>query len=170
MKNIFSKIFNFFSKFVLEIVVIFFCIFLDQISKYIIVKIFDLYESIPIIDKIFNLTYIKNTGVAFGVMQNRNIFILLFIFLIVSFYYFFIKDDFKKFYIDNKENIFFRISIGFLIGGAFGNLTDRIFRGAVVDFLDFQIWPVFNLADSFICLSIAYFIYFLIFKNRTKIF
>mgnify|MGYP001558711487 CR=1 FL=1 len=118
---------------------------LDQLTKFLIKENLQLNQSIPIIKNILHLTYVTNTGSAFGLFKGLNVFFILFsiIVIIVIFYYL------KKI----KEKVL-PFSIGLLLGGTIGNLIDRIFYGAVIDFIDFRIWPVFNVADSAVTISI----------------
>jgi|TARA_B100001964_G_C14215486_1_gene592562 signal peptidase II len=123
-------------------------ILLDQITKFLIKINFKLNESLSIIKNIFHLTYTHNFGAGFGILQNQQ-WILIFISIIVIgviFYYF---DRIK-----DKETLL-QIIVGFILGGTIGNLIDRISYGFVIDFLDFRIWPVFNLADSFVTIGVA---------------
>lgn len=127
---------------------------IDIISKVIITNTLTLKESIKIINKFFYITYTKNTGVAFSLLEGSKIFIIIatIIILIVL-----IK------YLNNKYvNRLEQISYGLIIGGALGNLIDRIIYGYVIDFLDFKIfnynYPIFNLADVFIVIGIFWLI------------
>lgn len=117
----------------------------DQLTKLLIRQNFQLNQSFPIIKNFLHLTYVTNTGSAFGLFKGLNVFFILFsiIVIIVIFYYL------KKI----KEKVL-PFSIGLLLGGTIGNLIDRIFYGAVIDFIDFRIWPVFNVADSAVTISI----------------
>ncbi|MFH0887451.1 MAG: signal peptidase II [bacterium] len=115
----------------------------DQISKYLISHFMHAGESWPIIPKIFHLTYVQNTGAAFGLLRGNNTMLaiiaaVLIIAVVVAYN------------ITKKKDPLFIISLSFILGGSMGNLCDRITRGYVVDFLDFRVWPVFNLADSLI--------------------
>lgn len=122
---------------------------LDQLTKFLIKQNFQSNQSIPIIKNIFHLTYITNTGSAFGLFKGFNIFfIILSIIVIIAIFYYL-----KKF-IKNEKLLQF--AIGLLLGGTIGNLTDRIIYGAVIDFIDFRIWPVFNFADSAVTISILF--------------
>lgn len=124
---------------------------LDQITKFLALKFLDPQGSIPLVQNIFHLSLIKNPGIAFGLFGRfapflTGVVILCLIGLIVL-------------SVQMRHAAFIqRISLVFIIGGAAGNLMDRIFRGYVVDFLDFRVWPVFNLADSFITAGVALFI------------
>ena len=119
----------------------------DQLTKFIIHKNLLLNQSFPVIKGIFHLTLIHNRGAAFGILKNK---IPLFIFssvLAVILIYFYLKKD-------KQKNLSIpTLALSLILGGALGNLVDRIFLGYVVDFLDFRVWPVFNLADSAITIG-----------------
>ena len=150
----------------LEIItaIIIFCI--DLFSKTLVLKNMYLGESLELIPNIFHLTYVQNTGVAFGVMHGKNILVLNLLLILFPILLFFMRNEIKHFYDSYKQFILFRLAVGFFIAGALGNIFDRIFRGFVVDMFDFLIWPVFNVADSFICISIIIFAYFMVFRKK----
>jgi len=119
---------------------------LDQIIKILIINNFPLGLPHPIIENIFNITYVKNTGIAFGMFKGNNlVMIILNIIIITIITVLLYSMDF--------DNIFFKLSAGFIIGGALGNLIDRINRGFIVDYLDLSFWPTFNLADSMVVIG-----------------
>lgn len=117
-----------------------FVLFLDQVSKIIISSKMYLGQSTPVIDNIFHITYIYNPGAAFGIMPDRTWIFISASFLvamgIIVYYY---RQKVRKTGIT--------WSFALILGGTLGNLVDRIRFGQVVDFIDFRIWPVFNLAD-----------------------
>lgn len=121
----------------------------DQISKWLINGFFMRHsQSVPVIPDIFHLTFVRNTGVAFGLFRDREELLLIAVslsLLVFVVYLFFLKE--KRFV--------FQMAYGMILGGAIGNLIDRIRQGWVFDFLDFRIWPVFNLADTFICIGVG---------------
>jgi len=121
---------------------------LDQLTKFFVRINFQLNESLPIINKLFNLTYVTNTGSAFGLFKNLNWFFMLFSIAVIIAIFYYLR---KK--IDEKEKSL-QLAVGLLLGGTIGNMIDRILYGAVIDFLDFRIWPVFNFADSAITISV----------------
>ena len=123
-------------------------VFLDQLTKFLIRKNFQLNESIPIIKNILHLTYVTNTGSAFGVFKNLNWFFMLFSIAVIIAIFYYLR---KKIY--EKEK-FLQLAVGLLLGGTIGNMIDRILYGAVTDFLDFRIWPVFNISDSAVTISV----------------
>ena len=123
---------------------------LDQIIKIIVITNMDLYDSINIINNFFNITYVRNTGAAWSILSGNTMLLsVIALVALVLMYFYCIKDKL----LTNFESI----SYGLLIGGAFGNLIDRMIHGYVIDYLDFKIFnydfPVFNLAD--ICIVIG---------------
>jgi len=101
----------------------------------------------PIYPGIFHLTLVKNTGVAFGLFKGYSIPVTLAtLAMIVALFWSLIRRS-------EARGFLFCMSLGFILGGAAGNLIDRFRFGGVVDFLDFRIWPVFNAADS--CITIG---------------
>ena len=132
-------------------------VLIDQISKNYIYqnKIQYEYDSVPIIDGIINFTYLENTGIAFGLFSNLEASRIIFIVfpIIITFYLISLLQD-KEF-----ESNYSQISLLLIIGGAIGNIIDRIFRGYVVDFIqfDFDIFPyVFNVADSSVTIGLLF--------------
>lgn len=126
-------------------------IIIDQIIKYIVESNMNLYQSIPIIKNFFYISFVKNIGAAFSILSNKTILLSLTAVVIsLIIYIFFIKDK--------ELNNLNKITYGLLLGGIIGNLIDRVFRGYVVDYLDFVILkydcPVFNLADALIVCSV----------------
>lgn len=135
----------------------------DQLTKFMVVSKFELYESIPVIQNVFNFTYIQNKGVAWGMFQGKRV-----IFLIITFFVlvnlFFIYNNIS----DNPKYKFLRVLLVVLTSGAIGNMIDRIKQGYVVDFLDFELinFPVFNVADIYVTVSMAFLLFLVIFKFK----
>lgn len=141
------------------LLLVLFIILLDQLIKYFVSTNMFLGQSIPVLPQIFHLTYIQNPGAAFGILENqRYLFILIAAVLIVAVIYFY-----KKIIQLSK---FFQVGIALLFGGAIGNMIDRIFIGRVIDYMDFRIWPVFNLADIAIVSGCAIIAFNLLFKTE----
>ncbi len=159
---------------------------LDQITKFIVKKLMNLRDSIGIIGDFFQFTYIENPGMAFGLqMENKILFTILSIgAAIVVFIYL---------YRMRNEKMMLVIALSFIMGGAIGNLIDRLFYGRVVDFLDFEFfdisipefnflfidfpgfeltrWPIFNLADTSVSIGmiiITWMIFFVKDKQTTE--
>lgn len=132
--------------------------FFDQLIKLYILNNFYYGQTQPLIKGIFHLTYIKNTGGAFGIFENANTFFIIISILIIVFLLLY-----NRIYV--KDNIYINLSFGLIIGGAVGNLIDRIRLNYVVDYLDFRIWPVFNLADSAIVVGAVLLIIYILFDD-----
>jgi len=132
-------------------------VFADQISKILIRINMSLYESIPVITNFFNLTYVTNDGMAFGINFPFGIYIFSTISLIFTVFLFWYLWTIKE------DGIVIRTGVALIIAGAVGNLIDRIFLGSVVDFLDFMIgnyhWYVFNFADSYVTIGMGFILY-----------
>lgn len=109
----------------------------------------------------FQLRYVENTGAAFGMMQGGN-WILVFVMLEIILY---ILKSWKELCSQGRV---VRWGCVFILAGAIGNLYDRITLGYVVDFLDFLVWPVFNVADSFITIGGCLFAYSLLVDRKPK--
>lgn len=136
---------------------------LDQISKLYIAHHFELHESLKIIPNFFSLTYIHNTGAAFGLLANApDSFRIPFFIIVPLLALTIIILIFKK----TKETDMLMItSLSLIVGGAVGNFIDRIRFNYVIDFLDFHWfnkyhWPAFNIADATIVCGVALLIYY----------
>ena len=138
-----------------------FIVLIDQISKILIHAKINLYEvdsdSIQIIPHLLDFTYIRNEGIAFGINFAGSKVIFIVFPILITFYLFSLLKD-KEF-----DKPFYQISLLLIIGGAIGNIIDRIFRGYVIDFIDFHInnvhWYVFNLADSSVTIGLLFLLY-----------
>lgn len=139
-------------------------VLLDQLTKFLVDNTMFLGETMEIIPKFFNITYVQNRGIAFGVFQGRiNIISLATVIAIVFLLVYFFK-NFKN----NKT--LERVSYALIISGAFGNMIDRFFRGYVVDMIDFRgIWDfVFNISDIYINIGVVLILIDMIFKKDKK--
>lgn len=131
-------------------------IIIDQLSKYFIKESLSLYESIPIIKNFLHITYVQNTGAAFSILQGKTLFFsIISILIIILIVYGVFKAPVTK-----KSH---RYVLSAIVGGAIGNLIDRIKFGYVVDFIDFRVWPVFNIADCAIVIGVILLIYIIAF-------
>ena len=128
---------------------------LDQVSKYYVMNHFAIGESVSVIQNVFHLTYIINRGAAFGMLANQRWFFLVVAFILIIVYAIYHKKV-------NRGPISLRIGSALLISGAIGNGIDRYVFHGVVDFFDFRIWPIFNVADIGICVGVACIIYHLL--------
>ncbi|OGS22927.1 MAG: signal peptidase II [Elusimicrobia bacterium RIFOXYA2_FULL_39_19] len=141
-------------------------VFIDQFTKYLIKTNLALYESKDIFS-FLSLTYIHNTGIAFGVFQNKDYSNLILIFVMIAIIGVFIYNQKSLTELGSKTT---PAALVFIYGGAFGNLIDRIFVGKVVDFIDFHFFPVFNAADSCITIGgILLFLSFILKRNDKKL-
>ncbi len=120
----------------------------DQLLKKLFSGTMQLGESIPVLPGIFHLTYIQNPGAAFGLFENQTLFFIVIAACLLAFIAFAYKEL-------AAQGVWVRFGMSLLAGGAVGNLLDRVRLGAVIDYLDFRIWPIFNLADIGICLGAA---------------
>ena len=128
-----------------------FVFFTDQIIKFYVLKHLYLGQEISVIKNIFSITFVANKGVAFGLFSNSNFpFVLISIAVLVCITLVFISLGKARFWI--------KIAYGLILGGALSNMLDRIRLGEVIDFLDFHIWPVFNIGDSAICVGVGIFV------------
>ncbi len=121
-------------------------VLLDQLTKFILIKTLSLSQSIVLIKNILHITYVVNTGAGFGILKNMNSF-LIWITIIVIGLIFYLYDKIPKGRLPQT-------CTALVLGGAVGNLIDRIFVGHVIDFIDFRVWPVFNIADSAITIGV----------------
>ncbi len=132
----------------------------DQLTKFLVVRFFTPNQSIPLIGNFIHLTYVQNQGAAFGILYGKQSFLVYTgIALIVLIMYFYYK---------TSSSPIMKTALGLVIGGSLGNIFDRIVRHYVVDFIDFRVWPVFNIADMMIDIGVALLIYLLIFKSEGK--
>lgn len=99
-------------------------------------------HSIPVIGEYFQITYVRNPGGAFGFLPAGR-----WLFLIASIIVTIIIIGYKLFF-SQQQSLIADLGLALVLAGAAGNLSDRILYGTVVDWLDFRIWPVFNVADS----------------------
>ena len=130
---------------------------LDQITKAIVMRSMVPGESIPIVQNIFHLTYVLNPGAAFGILSNQRMFLLATgagIILAAAYFYPKLK----------KADLCLRFGSLAIFSGAFANLIDRVQTGYVVDFFDFRVWPIFNVADIAIVTGMFLALYAIIFR------
>jgi signal peptidase II len=130
---------------------------LDRWTKAWILNRFDLNESVPVIDGLFNITYVRNTGVAFGILSSisspvkSGLLSLFTAFAAIVVIVYSLRSP--------AQNRLLQTALALILGGAIGNLSDRLTYGYVVDFLEFYFrayhWPSFNIADSAISIGVA---------------
>ena len=127
------------------------CLIFDQSSKIVVQKTMIRTESIPVLGDFFRLTYIHNPGAAFGFDLGSSFIHTLISFAALLFVVW-------LFYTTPRDCKLWRLGLSMVMGGALGNIIDRLYLGAVVDFFDVGFgtlrWPVFNVADSFVTVGI----------------
>lgn len=133
------------------IIVVIISLLLDIGSKFLVSKIFILNESKTIIDNFLNITYVRNTGAAWSILDNNTwIVTVISLLIIIGIIYYVYRN------IVSKKIL--KIGYGLILGGAIGNFIDRIVYGYVIDFIDIDIfgwnYPIFNLADMFIVVGV----------------
>jgi len=134
---------------------------LDQLTKWFAIGHLSGVGSLPIIPRVFHLTLVENSGIAFGLFQGKpHLLTALITFCMV------ILVMAAKWFRDKPLPK--RIAFGMILGGAFGNWVDRVRLQHVTDFLDFQVWPVFNVADSFITVGICLLLWWMIRAKRVS--
>jgi signal peptidase II len=127
-------------------------VILDQATKRIAEERLRGQRPLPVVDDVLRLTYVENRGAAFGLLQDQTAFFvfvgILVVGVIAASYRYLPRSGFRL-----------HLALGLQLGGAIGNLIDRIRQGYVVDFVDFGLhanwWPVFNVADSAIVVGVA---------------
>lgn len=134
----------------------------DQLSKYLAVAYLMDKRPIVLINNLIELHFVRNYGAAFGIMQNQRwLFIVITVLVLIGIIVFIIKNN-------NKLNIFTKISLGALLGGASGNLIDRVHLTYVIDFIKVDLgslydFPVFNIADIFIVVGTSLLVILILF-------
>ena len=117
-------------------------LFLDQTTKALALRYLSRVTTLPVLPGIFHLTLVRNSGVAFGLLRGHTLMVLLGTTgIILGLVWSVLRQSGPR-----REGL--TMSIGLILGGAVGNLLDRIRRGGGIDFFDFRIWPVFNVADT----------------------
>lgn|SRR3989338_1944449 len=151
------------SKYIILICLAGLVIALDQISKLYIAHHFELHESVAVVPHFFNLTYVRNTGAAFGLLSKApESFRIPFFIIIPLVALTIIVLIFKK---TQETQLLMITALSLILGGAIGNFIDRLRFNYVIDFLDFHWfnkyhWPAFNVADSTIVVGVALLIFY----------
>lgn len=140
---------------------------LDQASKFYVDKYIALNESIEVVKGMLNITHIRNTGAAFGLLSGvppplgGYFFISISILALIGILYFLKKID---------DDQLLALGLSLIFGGALGNLIDRVRMGVVIDFIDLYIksyhWPAFNVADT--CITLGAVLLMLKFTKKAK--
>lgn len=123
---------------------------LDRVTKNFFSGLLSLGETLPIIHNVLHMSLVHNTGIAFGLFKDQGIvFIIIPVIALILL-------GFNVYYFKQNNEVLSRdymIAFALILGGAMGNLIDRIRYGYVIDFIDFRVWPVFNIADSAISIG-----------------
>lgn len=152
------------------IIIVGLVVLFDQASKLVILKTLPLYHSVTVISGFFDITHVQNPGGAFGFLSSQSPVVRNIIFIVVSslatcLIFYFYKNT-------PKTHPLLSAAFALILGGAAGNLIDRVRFGKVVDFLDFYIgnlhWPAFNIADSAISIGMAILLFHMIFKKMPE--
>ena len=132
----------------------------DQLTKGLVAAFYIPGQSLPLVPPILHLTYVQNTGAAFGLFKGQHVFFMVLSIIVIGWILW--------------ELLIVRPTVraviwgcALILGGAVGNLLDRARLGFVVDFIDLRVWPVFNLADSAITIGVCLMIWYL-FSSRTR--
>ena len=126
--------------------------FLDQLTKTLIDQSLALKQSINIIPHVFNLTKVYNTGASFSILKGQVWFFILFAFVVIIAILYYYK----------KIPAHYKVYVALILGGTIGNLVDRIQYHHVIDFIDFRIWPIFNIADTAVVIGAIGLIYYIV--------
>lgn len=128
---------------------------LDQVTKAVVRARLDLHEAWPDADWVLHIVNVKNSGAAFGILEGQTLFLvvtsLIGVAAIVLYYLY-----------PPLEHGLLRVALGLQLGGAAGNLIDRVRSGEVTDFINFQFWPAFNVADASISIGVVTILWFLL--------
>lgn len=127
------------------------CFFLDQLIKYVINEVISLERSVAVIENFFHLTYVRNYGAAFNILNGNRLFLILIACITLFIIYYCLMKN-------RVNSTLEQVGYGLFIGGILGNLWDRLIHGYVIDYLDFEIFqihmPIFNYADICICVGV----------------
>jgi signal peptidase II len=130
-------------------------ILFDQLTKLYIDRTFALYESVTVVPNFFQITYLRNKGAAFGILADSPLRVPFFIgasLVAIAVIFLYLRQV-------SRDQVVQQIALSLILGGALGNLVDRVRLGEVIDFLYFHwyqhYWPAFNVADSAICVGVG---------------
>jgi signal peptidase II len=136
-----------------------FVLIVDRLTKYILFRNLSEGESVRVVPGLFHITLVLNSGAAFGLFKGRSVFFTVSTVLVIAFICFYIWRG-------ECKDLLMLTALGLILGGAAGNLIDRVLFSYVIDFLDFRIWPVFNIADASITIGAFILAVRLIFDKR----
>ena len=141
-------------------------ILLDQVTKILALQYLAPAGSYPLWENVLHLTYVENTGAAFGMLQDRR-----WVFLVISTVA--LSGMIVYMFLNKTKHPLETTAVAFIVGGGIGNMIDRLARGFVVDFVDVKCIPywkyIFNVADIFVCVGCGLFIlYILLFEAKAQ--
>ncbi len=134
-------------------------IVLDQITKGLVEKAVQNGVSIPVLGGLIHISRVHNPGSSFGVLKTPTVPIAVTCLAVIAWVIVVLTGT------DKRLGRTFQLGAGLIVGGALGNLIDRVRLGSVIDFIDFHIWPVFNVADTAVCVGAAILVYNLVTGN-----
>lgn len=138
---------------------------IDQLTKWLVLTQMELYESIPIIDGFFHLTSHRNSGAAWGILEDQMGFFYIVTVIVISGVIYYMQKY-------AKGHRLLALGLSLILGGAIGNFIDRLAHQEVVDFLDFTIftyrYPIFNVADSSLVIGVILVIIFTFIEEKQK--
>lgn len=128
-------------------------VLLDQLTKYLVASTMEVGQSLSLIEDFLAITYVRNPGAAFGVLPYRTAFLIVVTLIVVGLIVYF-------YHVLPASYTLLRLGMALQLGGALGNLIDRVRNVFVVDFIDLKFFPpVFNLADLFIVIGVIIFLF-----------
>lgn len=136
---------------------------LDQLSKYLTVQEVALGEVVPVIPNVLSLTYIRNSGAAWSILEDQMIFFYVITIVVVGALIYFLHTEGKKSPIAST-------GIAFIMGGAIGNFIDRLHLKYVIDMirLEFINFPIFNVADMALTIGVIILIGYIVYDELVK--
>lgn len=142
-----------------------FTLVIDRVSKWLVLNSLKPGESwnpVAALERYVSLTYVTNTGAAFGLFPDYgSIFMIIAVIVVAAIIYYYRHLP--------SDQWLVQTSLGLQLGGALGNLVDRLCYGHVIDFIDFKVWPVFNLADSALVIGVVILAYYLLRSERREV-
>ena len=131
----------------------------DRITKLYVMYNLPQGKSLPQLGGMFDFTYIQNSGAAFSIMSGKSIILIIISIVIII--------AICIYYLSNRlTTIALTAASSLIIGGAAGNLCDRLLYGRVIDFIDFRFWPIFNIADMAICAGACIFVFLIYVESK----
>ena len=133
----------------------------DQLSKWAIIRSFEPGATLPLFPPVLSLTYVQNTGAAFGLFKGQHTLFIVLSVCVIAWVG-------RQLATPGAVHGVARWALALILGGASGNLIDRVRLGYVIDFLDLHWWPVFNIGDSAITVGVTWLILRSLFAKGTS--